>query len=556
MKQEIEQKELGMGNFQGYPSLLRQIKHLNWTHNIILLQRVKDLKARYWYMVQCITGHWSKDYLAEAIKLDYYGKHGALANNFDTTLPATEALEVKSLLKDPYIFDMLTFTDQYNERDIEIGLIKHIEKFLVEMGAGFAFMGRQYHIEVSGDDYYIDMLMYDSDVEITTIDGKSIVSIHVPQADWRMKPVFLNENPYKGSFKRNHEGDYHCTEMEVRAMIRDANEDGNDGGLLDAFTLDDIDTNTLHGYRNQFRILNADHDWNDKDDKEFLRLLGGYTKNRQTGKEGLTVAGLMMFGTGLAIRERFGNFRMDYLDMSHLEGEERYRDRLTYDGRWENNLYQFFRIVMPKLTFDLPHPFHLEGYQRVDDTPQMKAVREGFTNSIIHSDLFLDSGILRIEKHDDCLCLRNPGNLKLPIENIYEGGGSKARNPRIQNMLRMIGYGENIGSGFPKIISAWQKAGWGKPELIDKYELQEVELRLPIPNETGGQTGGQTGSPKTIEKVFELIKDNPYITRQELVDKIGIKASAIQKHIEKLKAQKRIERVGSSTFGGHWDIKE
>ena len=367
-----------------------------------------------------------------------------------------------------------------------------------------------------------------------------------------MKPVFLNENPYKSSFKRNHEGDYHCTEMEVRAMIRDANEDGNDGGLLDAFTLDDIDTNTLHGYRNQFRILNADHDWNDKDDKEFLRLLGGYTKNRQTGKEGLTVAGLMMFGTGLAIRERFGNFRMDYLDMSHIEGEERYRDRLTYDGRWENNLYQFFRIVMPKLTFDLPHPFHLEGYQRVDDTPQMKAVREGFTNSIIHSDLFLDSGILRIEKHDDCLCLRNSGNLKLPIENIYEGGVSKARNPRIQNMLRMIGYGENIGSGFPKIISAWQKAGWGKPELIDKYELQEVELRLPIPNETGGQTG----SPKTIEKVFELIKDNPYITRQELVDKIGIKASAIQKHIEKLKAQKRIERVGSSTFGGHWDIKE
>lgn len=157
--------------------------------------------------------------------------------------------------------------------------------------------------------------------------------------------------------------------------------------------------------------------------------------------------------------------------------------------------------------------------------------------------------ILRIDKQE-----------KIPIENIYEGGVSKARNSRIQNMLRMIGYGENIGSGFPKIISAWQKAGWGKPELIDKYELQEVELRLPIPNETGGQTsgqtGGQTGSPKTIEKVFELIKNNPYITRQELVDKIGIKASAIQKHIEKLKAQKRIERVGSSTFGGHWDIKE
>lgn len=138
------------------------VKHLDWTHNLILMQQVKDMHARYWYMMQSITSHWSKRYLQEAIKLDYYGKHGALANNFTETLPVPEANEVKSLLKDPYIFDMLTFTDQYNERDVEIGLVRHVEKFLVEMGAGFAFMGRQYHIEVSGDDYYIDMLMYNT----------------------------------------------------------------------------------------------------------------------------------------------------------------------------------------------------------------------------------------------------------------------------------------------------------------------------------------------------------------------------------------------------------
>lgn len=138
------------------------VKHLGWTHNLILMQQVKDIRARYWYMVQSIASHWKTRYLQEAIRLDYYGKHGALANNFTETLPAPEADEVKSLLKDPYIFDMLTFTDQYNERDVEIGLVKHVEKFLVEMGAGFAFMGRQYHIEVSGDNYYIDMLMYNT----------------------------------------------------------------------------------------------------------------------------------------------------------------------------------------------------------------------------------------------------------------------------------------------------------------------------------------------------------------------------------------------------------
>ena len=126
------------------------------------LAQVKDIRARYWYMIQCITNHWTIRYLQEAIKLDDYGKHGALANNFTSTLPTPEANEVQSMLKDPYIFDMLTFTDQYNERDVEIGLVKHMEKFLIEMGAGFAFMGRQYHLEVSGDDYYIDMLMYNT----------------------------------------------------------------------------------------------------------------------------------------------------------------------------------------------------------------------------------------------------------------------------------------------------------------------------------------------------------------------------------------------------------
>ena len=102
------------------------ITKLSWAHNILLIKSVKDIRARYWYMIQTITNHWSRDYLAETIKLDYYGKHGALANNFSETLAEPDAAEVGSMLKDPYIFDMLTFTKKYDEQDIELGLVKEV----------------------------------------------------------------------------------------------------------------------------------------------------------------------------------------------------------------------------------------------------------------------------------------------------------------------------------------------------------------------------------------------------------------------------------------------
>lgn len=431
-------------------------------------------------------------------------------------------------------------------------------------------------------------ILTNSDVEIVNLNKVQIVCIRVPQADWRQKPIFLNGNLYKGTYRRNHEGDYHCTERQVRAMIRDSFEEGNDGMLLEHYDMNDIDLDTLQRYRTLFQHMNSGHVWNEVDDKTFLKNLGGYIVDRATGKEGLSMAGLLMFGKGLSVQERFDNFRMDYIDFCNLIGEERYSDRLTYDGRWENNLYQFFSRVIPKVTSDLPRPFRMEGIQRVDDTPQHKAVREAFTNAIIHSDFLMDAGILRIEKHSDRLCFRNPGLLKLPIETIYEGGNSKARNPRIQNMLRMIGYGENVGSGFPTIISAWKNAQWGEPRLMNKIDVDEVELILPVPlpedvsegvsngvsketsnesneahnslnNKTiiGVSNGVSNGVPKedadTSQKILELIKNNPNINRNELSEQIGVSLKNIQKHINKLKQIGYIKRIGSPKYG-HWEV--
>lgn len=320
-------------------------------------------------------------------------------------------------------------------------------------------------------------LMSDNDVRAVKYKGKDLVWITVPRADHDLRPVYINDNLLRGTFKRNNEGDYHCRESEIKAMLRDANDSGNDGMICKNYTMDDIDQDTLKTYRMQFERRNQDHVWNSCNDMEFLKNLQGYGKDRETGDEGLTAAGLLMFGKGLSVREKFSNIRMDYLDETHLIEGQRWSDRITYDGTWENNLYNFAKKVMPKLISDIKRPFRMEGIIRVDETEIDKAIREALVNVIVHSD-YMTEGVLKIEKKDDRFVFTNPGTLKIPVKKIYEGGISRSRNPRIQNMLRMIGMGENIGSGFPTILRAWKNENWRVPDIHEDRETDTVVLEL------------------------------------------------------------------------------
>ena len=320
----------------------------------------------------------------------------------------------------------------------------------------------------------------DEDVQIVRIPSTelAVISIHVPRADYNNRPIFINGNPYKGTFKRNHEGDYHASEDEVNAMLRDQKSEGNDGIVLEHFGMDDIDPETLGHYRTMFQNNNPDHVWNQEDNKQFLTMLGGYKKDRSKNIEGLTIAGLLMFGKGISIRDRFSNLMMDYRDESHATDDMRWGDRVTYDGTWENNLFNFFMKVSPKLSADLKKPFVLDNQQRVDDTPVHKAIREAFVNMIIHSDYLLDSGTLKILKKQDEFIFTNPGSLKLSVEEIFKGGNSKSRNPNMQLILRMVGFGDNAGSGIPTILNTWKEADWVEPDLYEDTHLNQVTLTL------------------------------------------------------------------------------
>ncbi len=131
-----------------------------WGHHILLIEKIKDIEIRFWYIEQIIHNGWSRDTLGAMIKSQLHERQGLLTNNFENTLPHRHANLAQQTLKDPYIFDFLTLTEPFVERELELELIKHIEKFLLELGVGFAFVGRQYHIEVGGKDFYIDLLFY------------------------------------------------------------------------------------------------------------------------------------------------------------------------------------------------------------------------------------------------------------------------------------------------------------------------------------------------------------------------------------------------------------
>ena len=400
-------------------------------------------------------------------------------------------------------------------------------------------------------------ILKDEDVFIVEESGVSLIVIKVPRADYKMRPIYIGENPYKGTFKRNNEGDYHATEHEIRGMIRDQNPDGNDGMILEYYTMDDIDKETLRKYRQIFEVRNDGHVWNALDDKSFLEKLGGYRKDRREGKEGLTLAGLMMFGDGLAIRNEFDNIFMDYRNESEITMDIRWNDRITYDGTWENNLFNFFTKVTPKLTEDLKKPFKLEGIQRIDETSVHKAVREAFVNLIIHADYLMDAGVLKVIKKSNSFEFTNPGILKLPLEDIYRGGNSKSRNPHMQTMLRMVGFGDNAGSGFPSILATWEDEGWVQPELIEDTALNQVTLYLKMIPKHGQQSAKKIAekSAESAEKSAEMqemllserqkqilacMELKVLYKTEEIAEKIGLKGPRTRQLLNELVAMGRL----------------
>jgi predicted nuclease of restriction endonuclease-like (RecB) superfamily len=136
------------------------LAQITWYANIALLEQLEDADTRLWYARKCREHGWSHNVLTLQIENALHERQGKAATNFPATLPPAESDMATQVFKDPYLFDFLGTADPRREREVEHALVDHIQKFLLEMGKGFAFVGRQVHLEVEGEDYYLDLLFY------------------------------------------------------------------------------------------------------------------------------------------------------------------------------------------------------------------------------------------------------------------------------------------------------------------------------------------------------------------------------------------------------------
>lgn len=345
-----------------------------------------------------------------------------------------------------------------------------------------------------------------SDIQTLNTGTHDLVIIKVPRATRQQRPVYINNNPMIGTYKRNFEGDYRCTQEEVQQMLRDAGHQPQDNQLLEGFNLGDLDAETIKSFRQRFSSREPDHPWLALDEKDLLSKLGGWRRDRLTGKEGLTLAGLLMFGRERSILDALPHYQLDYREQLSKDPDTRWTYRLTIDGKWEPNLFNFYYRVYNRLINDINVPFQLDqDAVRRGETHVHEALREALVNCLIHAE-HQSSRPLTVIKFINNFSFSNPGRLRISLQQLYDGGVSDSRNPNLQKMFQMLGLSDKAGSGFEKILRAWREQQWFIPLVSEKLELEMTSVILPT----------LSFIPENVEKELKEIVGDKYCELTEL----------------------------------------
>ena len=376
-------------------------------------------------------------------------------------------------------------------------------------------------------------ILSDKDVYVQNVDGKDIIVIDIPRADRFYKPVYVDGNPITGTYRRNGEGDYRCTNEEYMAMVRDAAVKTPDMLVLDGVDFSAFNAESIKSYRSRMHISRPNHVWETLNEEDFLLRIGAVGISGD-GKKHPTVAGLLMFGNEYAITREFNNYFLDYQE--HYEEDTRWTDRIvSSSGDWSGNVYDFYFKTYNKLIQDVKVPFLMENGVRIDDTPVHQVYREALANCLVNADYYGRCGVVVIkEKH--CVSFSNPGNFRIEIAAARSGGISDPRNVTLLKMFNLINIGERAGSGIPNILAVSAKQGWCDPEIIETFEPDRITLRLYTDNKSREKIGDKKSAITEAAKlkIIEYLTDNAYATCGEIAKLLGLKNSRARDYLKLL----------------------
>lgn len=305
--------------------------------------------------------------------------------------------------------------------------------------------------------------------------------------------------------------------------LADASDIPADSAIVEGYGLEALDADTINVWRNLFSVAEPGHPFLQGDALAMLRSIGGWRTDTLGGQDGPTLAGLLMFGRERAILDRLPWYQLDYREVDERRPELRWLDRVTLDGKWPGNVFSFFLRVEPKLAADLKVPFKLAAnMQRIDATPAHEALREALVNTLIHADYTGTRGI-RVVKGRRSFQFFNPGLLRVPWSVAVQGNASDPRNPSLQKMFQLVGFGDRAGSGVPKITLAWRDEGWPAPQVTENFDAQETSLVLDIGRLAGTDPVADRADPVTdpVADPNDPVTDPVAATRRRRLDRVG-----------------------------------
>ena len=343
-------------------------------------------------------------------------------------------------------------------------------------------------------------ILTDRMVHAEQVGKNTIVVIEVPRAERELRPVYVGTDPMKGTFRRNHDGDYHCTREQVSAMYRDAAQNSIDTKVLTGMDLSVFDMETVHSYRNLFNGKHPNHVWSALDDELFLRKIGAMGLSSEDNKIHPTIAGLLMFGYEYEIVREFSGYFLDYQE--RMDPSIRWTHRVvSSSGDWSGNLFDFYYRIISRLCSDLPVPFKLRNLSREEDTPLHKAVREALLNTLVHADYYGRRGTVVI-KSPQYLSFATPGDMRISLAMAMDGGFSDPRNATLMKMFGMIGIGERAGCGIPTILETWKEATHQTPSYEISHSPDRVTCVIRLDGAAAdsglrGEEGTERGTEET-----------------------------------------------------------